>query len=301
MNSIKNTVLALVLGMVILFTMSCDKAGPNNPGSEFMPDMGHSIAYEANVYGDIRNSNNWDDESAFQVKKLSNPRLPVKGTVPRGYAGLADASMSDRMEMMKVLNGEAENAIYTPKNGHVEYYYADTEDERLRATAEILDNPFPITDARLAEAKELYNIFCGICHGEKGDGAGYLVRDDGGKYPAQPANLISEEFTNASNGRFYHAIMHGKNVMGGYADKLSFEERWQVIHYIRVLQAKNNGTEYTETVNTLNPAFGVPGASLAKVETHDDEHHDEAHAEDHHEGEDHGHHASDDHAAGDHH
>ena len=30
--------------------------------------------------------------------------------------------------------------------------------------------------------------------------------------------------------------MHGKGVMGSYKDKLSFEERWQVIHYLRSLQ-----------------------------------------------------------------
>ena len=31
--------------------------------------------------------------------------------------------------------------------------------------------------------------------------------------------------------------MYGKNVMGGYSDKLSYEERWQVIHYIHSLIA----------------------------------------------------------------
>jgi hypothetical protein len=75
--------------------------------------------------------------------------------------------------------------------------------------------------------------------------------------------------------------MHGKNVMGGYADKLSYEERWNVIHYIRVLQAKETGTEYSESANTLNASFGVPGASLAKPAVHEDHHvddHAEAHA-----------------------
>lgn len=291
MNAIKNTVLAFVLGMVILFTVSCEKAGPNNPGTEFMPDMGHSLAYEANVYGDIRSSNNWDEESTFKVKELAGPRLPVSGTVPRGYAGVAGASSSDAAKMMDVLNGRTPNSIYTPKNGHVEYYYEDTEEERTRATAEIIDNPFPIVDANLKEAKELYNIYCGVCHGEKGDGNGYIYEI--GVYPAAPANFLSEEFVAASNGRYYHAVMHGKNVMGGYADKLSYEERWQVIHYIRTLQAKETGTEYSEMANTLNASFGIPGSSVVKAEAHDETHHDEAHAEAH--GEDHGAHASDDH------
>jgi len=50
--------------------------------------------------------------------------------------------------------------------------------------------------------------------------------------------------------------------MGAYADKLSFEERWQVIHYIRSLQAVVKKAKYNETANTLNniekPLKGEP-------------------------------------------
>ena len=31
----------------------------------------------------------------------------------------------------------------------------------------------PVTDAVLARGKELYDVNCAHCHGEKGDGAGY--------------------------------------------------------------------------------------------------------------------------------
>jgi mono/diheme cytochrome c family protein len=139
-----------------------------------------------------------------------------------------------------------------PKNGHVPYHYEDTEEERTRAGGEIKFNPFPITATGMASGKELYDIYCGICHGEAGDGLGYLVRDDGGVYPAAPANFLLPDLVSASEGRYYHSIMYGKNVMGSYADKLSFEERWQVIHYIRALQAKNEKLQYDEQGNTLN-------------------------------------------------
>jgi hypothetical protein len=49
---------------------------------------------------------------------------------------------------------------------------------------------------------------------------------------------LNEEFLAATDGRYYHAIMHGKNVMGAYKDKVSFKERWMIIHYIRSLQHK---------------------------------------------------------------
>jgi hypothetical protein len=50
--------------------------------------------------------------------------------------------------------------------------------------------------------------------------------------------------------------------MGGYSDKVSYEERWQVIHYIRSLQAKEAGATYNEEENTFNATFGVPAASM---------------------------------------
>jgi len=88
-----------------------------------------------------------------------------------------------------------------------------------------------------------------------------LVTMPDSKYPAQPKNLIADDMIAAGNGRYYFGIMYGKNVMGGYSDKLSFEERWQVIHYIRSLQAKAKGLKYDEMDNTLSnlerPAKGT--------------------------------------------
>jgi hypothetical protein len=40
--------------------------------------------------------------------------------------------------------------------------------------------------------------------------------------------------------------------MGSYKDKLSYKERWEVIHYIRSLQAQAKKAEYSPTGNTLN-------------------------------------------------
>jgi len=201
--------------------------------------MGHSIAYEANL-NDYYYYNTWGSEEDYF--KLAQPRKPVKGTIPRGNAGMAygDEKREAAMQGYAV-------------NGSVPYHYEDTEEERTRAMEEIVSNPYPITESGLVRAKSLYEVNCGICHGNKGDGNGWLYSEENpnAKYPAAPAVLTSDEFIEASNGRFYHAIMYGKNVMGGYADKLSYEERWQVIHYIRSLQAKEKKKVYNETENTL--------------------------------------------------
>ncbi len=252
--------LILLIAVSVLILYSCSPAGGDKTGHEYMPDMAHSIAYESNVYT-YYYLHTWDSASVFKLKELSNPHLPVKGTIPRGYAAYsnADATQFDAIHSM-LRGGNSLHSIAVPLNGHVPYHYADTEEERTRASQEIVNNPFPITAAGLEKGKELYDIHCGICHGEKGDGVGYLVSEENvnAKYPAQPANFLQDTFYNSTNGRFYHAIMYGKNVMGGYADKLDFEERWHVIHYIRSLQAKEKKLVYNADANTFNPSFGMP-------------------------------------------
>lgn len=260
----KYTILSFFVAAAVLVCLmqSCTPAGGNFPGTEYMPDMAHPISYEANVYNDY-NLNKWKVESVKDVKELSNPRLPVKGTMPRGYSGYnADGAYRADALSASMAGQHTIQGIHINPNGFVPYYYADTPEDRLRATSEITKAPFPITKEGLAQGKELYTIYCGVCHGDKGDGQGYLVRD-GGKYPAQPANLVSADFTKASNGRFYHSIMYGLNVMGSYADKLSYKERWMVIQYIRSLQATANKLEYNEKSNTLNS--DIPYANLPAV------------------------------------
>ncbi len=254
---VKSNVWVIMLGSSLAWN-ACAPASGNYPGSEYMMDMGHSIAYESNT-SNYYSYNRWGTEEEYH--QYAQPRLPQNGTIPRGYAGLQNPG--DEAQMQQFVSDNQGR----PVNGYVPYYYADTEEDRTRAGREIIMNPFPITEGGLARGKQLYDIYCGICHGDKGDGSGYLVRDDGGVYPAQPANLVNEEFTLASNGRLYHAIMYGKNVMGGYADKLSYEERWQVIHYLRALQAKEVKKEYSEGANTLNttavPSQKAPAPAVA--------------------------------------
>lgn len=281
--NLKQNIYVLIFALAI-FASSCSTS-PEVGGREYMPDMGHSIAYEANVLTNYY-YNTWDSASinigsGKSLLELSSPRKPINGTIPRGYAGATHPTGAD------------DRGINIKPNGSVPYYYEDTEAERTRAMAEIINNPYPITEAALANGKEMYNIFCATCHGEKADGDGYLVRDGDGKYPAQPANLIKEEFITATNGRFYHALMYGKNVMGGYSDKVSYEERWNVIHYIRSLQAKANGTKYNHLRNSLNDAAvpgGVPKPAMVHEEHHDDDHGQDDHESDNHEAEgNHGH------------
>jgi mono/diheme cytochrome c family protein len=282
MKDIKKLYLVLMIAVVLLSINACQQPSGNETGSEYMPDMAHSIAYEANTYAYYYN-NTWGSKEDYY--EMAKPRNPVNGTIARGYVGNSAST-------------EMTNEISVPANGAVPYYYGDNEEERTRASAELINNPFKITDAGLEKGKELYEIFCGICHGNDGGGAGYLVRDpnpaigdEGGKYPVQPANFLLEEFVAASNGRYYHAIEYGKNLMGSYKDKLSYEERWNVIHYIRSLQAKNLKLKYNQMENTLNTIDEPAGEIVAdvEIEMNEGENSSGDHGQDSsHDGEDHG-------------
>jgi len=232
--------LFLVAGSV--FYSGCRQAGGDFPGREYMMDMGHPISYQANT-SNYYYFNTWGTKEEYYA--MVQPRLPVQGTVSRGYTGIHYAMDSiDRQRVLDMFNGNlGVNAIVTPVNTKVPFYYDNTEEGRELAMAEIVDNPFPITEKGLASGKKLYEIFCGVCHGNAGDGLGVIYEN--GAYPAAPANFLSEEFIGASNGRYYYSIMHGRGVMGAYSDKLNYEERWNVIHYIRSLQAKELGVPYS--------------------------------------------------------
>lgn len=90
------------------------------------------------------------------------------------------------------------------------------------------------TDSTLRVGKQRYSEFCMQCHGEDGDGKGYLVRQ--GKYIYPPRNFGNEVAKNLSDGEIFHAITVGYNLMGAHGTMLSSSERWAVVGYVRELQ-----------------------------------------------------------------
>jgi mono/diheme cytochrome c family protein len=120
----------------------------------------------------------------------------------------------------------------TIARGYSLFEYGNSNEEFLRAKAELM-NPLDSTQVDLARGKELYDIYCGICHGNKGDGQGNLVKREkilGIPSYADVGRAINE-------GSTYHTIYYGKNAMGSYANQLNEEERWQVVAYVLKLKS----------------------------------------------------------------
>lgn len=133
-------------------------------------------------------------------------RMPVSGTIARGH------DLPDHL-----------------KEGDTSAYKSFTTNLRF-------------TEDELKEGKRLYDIYCGICHGQKLDGQGPLFAS--GKFASMPANFKDGKYLNMSDGTMYAAIKFGKNAMGSYASQLDVKQRWQVIAYIKKVQSENGGAPY---------------------------------------------------------
>ncbi len=126
----------------------------------------------------------------------------------------------------------------TISRGHSLFEYDNTT-EGYNLAKETLKSPLDSTQVNLDKAKVLFDIYCGICHGVKGDGQGNLVKRE--KILGVPryddvARAINE-------GSIYHTIYYGKNAMGSYKNQLNEEERWEVVAYVLELKQKLEGSK----------------------------------------------------------
>ncbi|MFE3846445.1 c-type cytochrome [Flavobacterium sp. LB3P45] len=89
-----------------------------------------------------------------------------------------------------------------------------------------------ISEKDVEKSKELFDIYCAICHGVEGNGKGKLVTQ--GKFlgvPSYKDRIITE-------GSVFHVQTYGLNSMGAYANQLNSHERWLVSSYVINLKAK---------------------------------------------------------------
>jgi mono/diheme cytochrome c family protein len=96
--------------------------------------------------------------------------------------------------------------------------------------------PLPLTPELLAHGRQRYNIFCTPCHGQLGDGNGFIPT----RGFRQPPTFHSDRLRNAPVGHFFDAITNGFGAMPDYASQIPPRDRWAIIAYIRALQLSQN-------------------------------------------------------------
>jgi len=122
----------------------------------------------------------------------------------------------------------SENAF--SKTSHFQH-----EDWVAPASADKIVNPLKGNADAVAKGAEIYTSMCVVCHGDKGKGNGVASV---GLSPS-PANFLSIDVRNESDGAIFWKLTEGNPPMASYKSLLTETQRWQVVNYIRHLETQS--------------------------------------------------------------
>ncbi|HWA28331.1 MAG TPA: cytochrome c [Lacunisphaera sp.] len=195
---------------LLLSVMGFRGMSSTRPPIEVFPDMDHQAKYKPQA------------ESKFFADGRADRPIPA-GTVPYGR-GLNGADAGAIVHDDAFLR--ADDAHYAGKNpdgSFVKGFPAGIE----------------FNEAFVRRGQNRYQIYCAPCHGALGDGNG-ITKSYG--MLATPS-YHDDRLRAMPEGEIYSTITNGKNPgMGSYADKLSPDERWAVVAYVRALQRSHHAT-----------------------------------------------------------
>ncbi len=177
---------------LVLLMVSC--FGKREPNYQYMPNMYEPVGYET-----YQGFNEEDVDRIALFKGVSEAMLPPDNTIPRGWMPYGLENTNEGRELSRSRTSPLDS----------------------------LDR-----EANLAKGKELFDIYCAICHGSKGDGQGTLVKRE--KILGVPS--YADAARDITVGSTYYVIYYGLNSMGSYAVQLNHEERWQVAEYVMKLK-----------------------------------------------------------------
>lgn len=163
-------------------------------------DKNPNIQYMPNMYESVAYETYAETDAFKSEKGLKGKegQLPPKGTVKQGFVP------------------------YDVPNTTAGYEFSKT----------IKVSGLPESKKDIEKGKELFGIYCAICHGEKGNGQGNLVKRE--KFLGVPSYAARE----VTPGSVFHVITYGLNSMGPHLNQLSQEERWQVVDYVLKLKSE---------------------------------------------------------------
>ncbi|MCZ6472208.1 MAG: cytochrome c [SAR324 cluster bacterium] len=98
-------------------------------------------------------------------------------------------------------------------------------------------NPTQATPASLAQGRVLYETYCGVCHGNKGE-AGTPVTKKG-----MPAPPIGAMLGFLSEAHLYNKIRYGGPIMPSYGIQTSQQDRWDMVNYMKSADFGKGGSQ----------------------------------------------------------
>lgn len=154
------------------------------------------------------------DKQHPEMKDKMSAMLPVKGTIPRGF---------------------------------MPYPYENTVEDYEKAGAS-LKSPLIYSEQVVQDGEVLYGMFCVQCHGATGQGDGILVQRE--KFPPLPVKFVPG--LAIPEGKMFHSITYGRNLMGSHASQLNQEERWKLVCFIRTKFMNENQTTVAVDSNVVS-------------------------------------------------
>jgi len=172
------------------------------PPIEVFPDMDHQAKYKPQA------------ESKFFADGRADRPLPA-GTVPYGRS----AEVADPAFL------KADDVHYAGKNPDGSFLRGFPAD-------------LAVNEALVRRGQNRFEIYCLPCHGKMGDGQG-ITKSYG---MATTPTYHDDRIRNMPEGEIFNTITNGKNTMFPYADKLSPDDRWAVVAYVRALQRASHAS-----------------------------------------------------------
>jgi mono/diheme cytochrome c family protein len=149
-------------------------------------------------------------------------------------------------------------AMRAPINGTVARGHADEDDHYYRGFSTVTNGPveaqvffdgFPdrvkVTPELIARGEQRFNIYCAVCHGTDGSGAGPVHRRASELALQQqanwtpPADLRSDMVRMRPEGHIYNTINMGIRNMPAHGPQIPVADRWAIVAWVRTLQVKH--------------------------------------------------------------
>ena len=122
-----------------------------------------------------------------------------------------------------------------------------------RAAADAASAPPAADLALLQRGQSRYGIYCAPCHSSVGDGDGMIARRG---FP-HPPSFHQARLRDAPDRHFFDVITQGYGAMPPYADRVTPQDRWAIVAYIRALQLSQDAPSPAARASTPAPALGA--------------------------------------------
>ena len=227
--------LGLALAAAVVVMGGCREDRSNNPPRQFFPDLDDQLRYqpqsESNFYAEYS-----DSETGERYGRTM--REPVAGTVAFGAEPFAKSVMGVNF---------SKRADYLREDDA--YYRGVNEDGTY-----VEKIPFRVTEELIDLGQRQYEIYCIVCHGGTGQGDGMVGQQWAYAVPkfTDPKYIPgqSDDPERFRDGFLFHTARNGVPNPGGeypykmlgYGSKLSIEETWAIVAWIRTMQRSRNGS-----------------------------------------------------------